>query len=173
MSQKEILEEPVIQRYIYELVGTEGMQVALSPPEGEVTDEELAEDIDVEVNEVRRTLIILNENNLADYRRIRDDDSGWLTYLWTFNYGRIPEQLVEEMETLRDKLEERKKFETTNQFFRCEICGQRYEFVEAQESYFTCERCGNELEEDENSQVKELIDKRLEELNSELIKVNK
>lgn len=173
MSQNEILEEPVIKRYIYELVGTEGMQVALSPPEGEVTDEELAENIDVEVNEVRRTLIILSENNLADYRRVRDDESGWLTYLWTFKYNRIPEQLVEDMETLRDNLEKRKEFEEANQFFRCEICGQRYKFIDAQDSYFTCEICGNELEADENSRIRELINRRLEELNSELMKVNK
>lgn len=172
MSQKEILEEPAIQRYIYELVGAEGMEVALSPPDGEVTDEELAEELEVEVNEVRRTLIILNENDLADYRRVRDEDSGWLTYLWTFQYERISEQLKEEMIELRDMLQERKEYEEQNQFFRCQICGQRYEFGQAQQVVFTCERCGNELEAEEENDIVNLIDKRLEELNEELKKVN-
>ena len=172
MSQKDMLEDSVVQRYINELVGPEGMQVALSPPEGEVTDEELAENLDLEVNTVRRTLIILSENSLADYRRVRDQDSGWLTYLWTFKYERIPEQLKEEMVVLRDKVEERLEFEQENQFYMCEVCRQRYTFDEAMDSQFVCHRCSTDLESMSSERLKTLMGKRLEDLNDELEKVN-
>jgi Transcription factor IIE (TFIIE), alpha subunit len=149
------------------------MQVALSPSDGEVTDEELADEIGVEVNEVRRTLIILNENGLADYRRVRDQESGWLTYLWTFRYERIPYKLKEEMEELRDSLEDRLEYERDNQFYRCQVCRQRYDFADAQEVQFLCPSCGNELESDEVEGLEELIEKRLAEINEELDKVSR
>ena len=95
MNQQEVLNSPIVQRYLHELVGTEGMQVALSPPEGEVTDEEIAEDLDLEVNTVRRALIILNENKLTDYRRVRDQESGIILDYIKKRRSEIEEELVE------------------------------------------------------------------------------
>ena len=39
MAFEELLEDPVIQKYLHELVGPKGMPVAAAPPDGEVTDE--------------------------------------------------------------------------------------------------------------------------------------
>lgn len=116
MAYDDLLENPVIQKYLHELVGPTGMPVAAAPPEGEVTDEELAEELNLELNAVRRALFILYENDLASYRRLRDEDSGWLTYLWTFEYENIPEQLEEEMHRLLDALIERREYELENEF---------------------------------------------------------
>jgi len=108
MAFEDLLEDPVIQKYLHELVGPKGMPVAAAPPDGEVTDEELAEELDLELNDVRRALFILYENDLATYRRLRDEDSGWLTYLWTFEYDNIPENLEEEMYRLHEALDDRR-----------------------------------------------------------------
>ena len=89
MAFEDLLNDPVIQKYLHELVGPTGMPVAAAPPDGEVTDEELAEELGLELNDVRRALFILYENDLATYRRVRDEDSGWLTYLWTFHYDNM------------------------------------------------------------------------------------
>ena len=43
MAFEDLLNDPVIQKYLHELVGPTGMPVAAAPPDGEVTDEELAE----------------------------------------------------------------------------------------------------------------------------------
>ena len=77
--------------------------------------------MDLELNDVRRALFILYENDLATYRRLRDEDSGWLTYLWTFEYDTIPENLRDEMERLLDALEERREYERTNEFYLCQV----------------------------------------------------
>ena len=58
------------------------------------------------MNSARRTSFILYENDLATYRRLRDEDSGWLTYLWTFEYENIPERLEEEMHRLLEHYED-------------------------------------------------------------------
>ncbi|WP_255196794.1 transcription factor [Halorarius litoreus] len=168
MAYEELLEDPVIQKYLHELVGPTGMPVAAAPPDGEVTDEELAEDLGLELNDVRRALFILYENDLATYRRLRDEDSGWLTYLWTFQYDNIPEKLEEEMERLLDALEERREYEMDNEFYLCEQDSIRFEFGEAMDFGFECPNCGSELVSMDNIQLVDAMDERIEELREEL-----
>ena len=168
MAFEELLNDPVIQKYLHELVGPTGMPVAAAPPDGEVTDEELAEELGLELNDVRRALFILYENDLASYRRLRDEDSGWLTYLWTFEYENIPEQLESEMYRLLDALEERREYEATHEFYLCETCGIRFEFGEAMDFAFECPECGSDLQAMENTALVDAMEERLEELRSEL-----
>jgi transcription initiation factor TFIIE subunit alpha len=168
MAFEDLLENPVIQKYLHELVGPQGMAVAAAPPDGEVTDEELAERLDMELNNVRRALFILYENDLASYRRLRDEDSGWLTYLWTFKYENIPENLEDELERLHDALEERREYERTNEFYLCDGCSIRFEFDEAMDWGFECPDCGSQISTMENEHLIEAIDDRLASLRGEL-----
>lgn len=168
MAFEDLLEDPVIQKYLHELVGPKGMPVAAAPPDGEVTDEELAETLDLELNDVRRALFILYENDLASYRRLRDEDSGWLTYLWTFEYENIPENLAEEMDRLLDALENREDYERNHEFYLCEICSIRFEFGEAMDFGFECPECGSPLESMDNARLVNAMEHRIDELRSEL-----
>lgn len=168
MAYEELLGDPVIQKYLHELVGPTGMPVAAAPPDGEVTDEELAEDLGLELNDVRRALFILYENDLATYRRLRDEDSGWLTYLWTFQYDNIPEKLEEEMERLLEALEERRQYELDNEFYLCEQDSIRFEFGEAMDFGFECPNCGSELIDMENAQLVDAMDDRIASIREQL-----
>jgi transcription initiation factor TFIIE subunit alpha len=168
MAFEGLLSDPVIQKYLHELVGPKGMPVAAAPPDGEVTDEELAEEIDLELNDVRRALFILYENDLASYRRLRDEDSGWLTYLWTFEYDKIPENLEEEMYRLLEALRQRREYERNHEFYLCEVCSLRFEFGEAMDFGFECPECGSPLESMENTRLVESMDDRIAALESEL-----
>ena len=168
MAFEELLEDPVIQKYLHELVGPKGMPVAAAPPDGEVTDEELAEELDMELNDVRRALFILYENDLATYRRLRDEDSGWLTYLWTFEYENIPENLEDEMHRLYEALDERREYERNHEFYLCEVCSIRFEFGEAMDFGFECPECGSPVEAMENTHLVNAMDRRLESLRDEL-----
>jgi transcription initiation factor TFIIE subunit alpha len=168
MAFEDLLEDPVIQKYLHELVGPKGMPVAAAPPDGEVTDEELAEELGLELNDVRRALFILYENDLASYRRLRDEDSGWLTYLWTFEYQNIPEQLESEMQRLLEALVERRRYELDHEFYLCEHCGIRFEFGEAMDFGFECPDCGNQMEAMENTGLIDAMDDRIDALSGEL-----
>ena len=168
MAFEDLLEEPVVQKYLHELVGPKGMPVAAAPPDGEVTDEELAERLDLELNDVRRALFILYENDLATYRRVRDEDSGWLTYLWTFEYDNVPGNLREEMDHLLGALEERREYELENEFYLCEVCSIRFEFGEAMDLGFECPECGSPVEAMENTHLVDAMEERIENLRSEL-----
>ena len=168
MAFEDLLTDPVIQKYLHELVGPSGMPVAAAPPEGEVTDEELAQELNLELNDVRRALFILYENDLASYRRLRDEDSGWLTYLWTFEYENIPENLESEMYRLHEALEQRREYERNHEFYLCEICSIRFEFGEAMDFGFECPECGSPLESMENDRLVHAMDERLDDLEDEL-----
>ena len=168
MAFEELLNDPVIQKYLHELVGPTGMPVAAAPPDGEVTDEELAEDLGLELNDVRRALFILYENDLASYRRVRDEDSGWLTYLWTFEYDHVPEILGTEMHRLLDALAERREYEADNEFYLCPEESIRFEFGEAMEFTFECPSCGADLESMDNGQLVRAMDERIAALRDEL-----
>jgi len=168
MAFQGLLEDPVIQKYLHELVGPRGMPVAAAPPDGEVTDEELADELDLELNDVRRSLFILYENDLATYRRVRDEDSGWLTYLWTFEYDHIPENLESEMYRLLEALTERIDYEQTHEFYLCEVCSLRFEFGEAMDHGFECPECGSPLESLANAHLVEAMAARIESLRDEL-----
>ena len=168
MAFEELLEDPVIQKYLHELVGPRGMPVAAAPPDGEVTDEELAEELGMELNDVRRALFILYENDLASYRRLRDEESGWLTYLWTFEYENIPEQLEGEMHRLLEALETRHEYELENEFYLSEKSGRRFEFAEAMEYGFQCPETGEPLQAMENTRLIEAMEERIERLREEL-----
>ncbi len=76
-----IVEETIHRAYLNKLVGDEGLQIVENIPGEEITDERLAEVTGISLNTVRRTLYLLYEHRLAVYRRKRDPDSGWLTYL--------------------------------------------------------------------------------------------
>ena len=168
MAFDELLNDPVIQKYLHELVGPKGMPVAAAPAEGQVTDEALAEELGLELNDVRRALFILYENDLASYRRVRDEDSGWLTYLWTFEYDNIPQNLAEEMERLMVALDRREEYERENEFYLCEVCSLRFEFGEAMDFGFECPECGSPLEAMENDRLLEAMQERLAALEDEL-----
>ncbi len=168
MAFEDLLSDPVIQKYLHELVGPTGMPVAAAPPDGEVTDEELAERLNLELNDVRRALFILYENDLASYRRLRDEDSGWLTYLWTFEYEKIPKNLAEEMQRLLVTLEKRESYERDHEFYLCEICSIRFEFGEAMDFGFECPECASPLESMENDYLVDAMERRIGELRDEL-----
>jgi len=168
---EELLSDDVVQAYLAEVVGAEGMPVAMNPVEDEIVDEDLAEKLDLDPKVVRRTLFILYENDLASYRRDRDEESGWYTYLWSFEYDNIPDKLNDEMRKLRDALDERLEYEQRNEFYICDIDGIRFEFEEAMDLSFNCPECGSPLEPMSNDDLVEAMDNRLGELEEELEKV--
>ena len=75
----------VVREYFKKRIGDEGLKIMMHVPEGEITDEEIARLSDTKLTAVRKILYRLYENRIAEYRTERDDNSGWITYLWRFN----------------------------------------------------------------------------------------
>jgi hypothetical protein len=79
-------------------VGEEGLDLLERfPEEGEYSDEDLAEKTGINLNSVRHTLYTLYEKRLAEYRRLKNTETGWLTYLWTLRLDRVEEAILEDL----------------------------------------------------------------------------
>jgi len=136
------LKNKTVKGYIHKLVGDDGMVVVEkmldAASDREVTDEKVAEISGINLNLVRKTLYILYENHLAIYRRERDKDSGWLTYLWKLDLDNAEHMLRNETRKLIKKLERRLEFED-NEFYVCEAePPHRILFDYAMEANFIC-----------------------------------
>ncbi|NPE31965.1 transcription factor [Methanococcoides sp. SA1] len=152
--------DPVVRGYLMQLIGEEGIEMIKNMPEGEVTDEQIAEASGVMLNIVRRTLFILNENKLAVCRRERDSSSGWLTYLWQLDLSDIESHLVKEKKRIIKNLEMRYNFEEDSVFYTCPEGCVRFEFKEASKCEFMCPVCGEDMMfEDNSDMVKKLRDR--------------
>lgn len=158
------LDDPVIKGYLINLVGEEGFKVVVNMPEGEVTDEKIAQATGVLLNIVRRTLFILYENRLAIYRRERDTDSGWLTYLWQLDLSNLNNQLEIESKKLLKNLKTKLEFEEDKIFYVCEKQDGRFLFETAAELEFKCPLCGGELKYQENEPVIKALKQRISQL---------
>ncbi|MBW6518807.1 MAG: transcription factor [ANME-2 cluster archaeon] len=158
------LDNIAIRGLLSNLVGEEGMNVVLKMPEGEVTDEDVSIVTEVPLNIVRRTLYILFENRLATYRRERNKDSGWLTYLWKIDMSGINELLENETNKLLNNLKVKLEFEDENMFYICvNNCG-RFVFNIVAETEYLCPSCGEEVIFEDNEKVKQILRKRIQEL---------
>lgn len=149
------VKDPIIRAYINQLVGGEGLVVVEKMPREEVTDEKIAEISGVSLNVVRRTLYILYENRLAKYRRVRDKESGWLTYLWTLDLSNVDFVLEDEKKKLLRNLKRYFEFEEGNVFYICSRdppCG-RFLFDVAAKHNFICPICEGKLVFQDNAKV--------------------
>ena len=160
------LNDKVIRGYLMSHVGEEGLKMIEEMPEGEVKDEEIAAKSGVPLNTVRRILFILYENKFAIYRREKDPNSGWLTYLWHLDFSNIENQLMKEKKKLLRNLKVRLDFEENNVFYTCPQGCVRLLFNEATETEFLCPMCGEDLVYHENSRFVRVLKKRVDDLNS-------
>ena len=153
-----------VKGYLRNLVGDEGLEIVEKVPPGELTDEKIAEETGANLNTVRRTLYVLYENRLARYRRERDRDSGWLTYIWKVDFNDVERNLDEEAKELINRLEARVGFELHNVSYICENRCGRYLFDMASDYGFLCPVCNMSLDHQDNSVLVDTIERKISEL---------
>lgn len=158
------LDDYVVRKYIGRLVGEEGVELIEKMPEEDMTDEKLSEITGILINSVRRTLTILYENKLVLYKKVRDSNSGWITYLWCLNLKDIKHQLLKEQKKLLKHLKIRVEFEKNNIFYSCPDNCVRLLFDEATDCEFICPLCGADLIFEDNTRDINAIEKCMRKL---------
>jgi len=169
MVTAELYEDPGIRAYLLRLIGNDGLELLKRFPEsGEHSDEDLAEKTTINLNTVRHTLYTLYERRLAEYRRIKNPETGWLTYLWHLNLDRVPEKLDDDLKTALEKLETRLRYEDDNDFYLCSHCGRRVNFSEASEVSFVCPHCDEQMEHFDNNLLVTALKQRVDAIKESL-----
>jgi transcription initiation factor TFIIE subunit alpha len=156
----------VAHQYLVKIIGADGIAIIEQLPSGEIVDEVVAADTNIDINAIRKTLFKLYENRLANYRREREPDTGWLTYHWMIHLENINSRLDIEVEKLLNNLRDRLEFEMNNVFYTCKNNCTRFLFETAAETDFICPVCADELFYQDNSEMVDKLSYRVLELES-------
>jgi len=169
VSVAELLDDPAINAYLRRMIGDDGIEVLRRfPGDEEHSDEELAEITGINLNTVRHTLYTLYEKRLAEYRRLKNIETGWLTYLWHLRLDRIYDVIEEDLRDAVEKLGARLAYEETNDFYMCRDCSVIYTFADAADWSFTCPNCDATLEHFDNELLVAALRKRVEKIRESL-----
>ncbi|MFO7967683.1 MAG: transcription factor E [Archaeoglobaceae archaeon] len=155
--------EELIRELIERISGEVGLIIYSLRPKNGFTDEQIASELGIEINDVRKALFSLYEVGVAEYTRHRDDETGWMEYHWKINYDKQTEVLKRELQKTKNKLEEKLETETSTMYYICQNGHVKVSYAEAMELDFMCPKCGVVLEYHDSSvaadQIKEEIKK--------------
>jgi transcription initiation factor TFIIE subunit alpha len=107
----------------------------------DMSDDELAKKTGIKPSEVRVVLNRLHNRGVFAYTRVRDKDSGWYSYIWKMDEGRLKDVggalVVEETTQVIGK-----------EGYGCSCCNQQkmMDFSDAVDARFRCGNCGSCLE---------------------------
>ena len=167
----EMLNDPLVQEVLFNIFegdekGFEVIEVLLE--KGETTEEEIAKELGVKLNVVRKLLYKLYDARLVDYKRWKDEDTNWYSYTWLPTLEKLPYVVKKKLNELIKELEEKLEFEKSNMFFYCPKCNVRFTFEEAMDYGFACPGCGNMLEEFNNAELIKDLEEQIKFLKNEL-----
>lgn len=167
----EMLNDPLVQEVLFNIFegdekGFEVIDVLLE--KGETTEEEIAKELGVKLNVVRKLLYKLYDARLVDYKRWKDEDTNWYSYTWLPTLEKLPYVVKKKINELIKDLEKKLEFEKNNMFFFCPNCNVRFTFEEAMDYGFSCPGCGNMLQEFDNSELIKDLEEQIKFLKEEL-----
>jgi transcription initiation factor TFIIE subunit alpha len=136
---------------------------------GEATDDVIAAETGVKLNDVRKILYRLYDHSLISSSRGRDPKQGWFIFYWRLQPDQLEAFIKSRKMRVLEKLKQRLEYERAHSFFECKRCPQeRFTFEEALETAFICSKCGGPLESVDNSGLIAYLEKKVEEIEREL-----
>ena len=168
-SREDLINDPAIRSYLHRLVGDDGLNLLERfPAEGEHSDEDLAASTGINLNTVRHTLYTLYEKRLAEYHRIKNNETGWLTYLWQLRTDHIFDAIREDMALVLEKLSRRERYEEENDFYICKDCQLIFTYPLAMNNDFKCPDCEKPLGHFDNEMLLKSLKFRIDAIKKSL-----
>ncbi len=160
-----------LSRFIEEYVGVSGRRVfeVLVKHNKELMDADIMLETGLNDQEVRRVLYELHSLGVVTYRRRQSTEDGRFIYQWFVDAGRLNQILLQRKREVLSKLRTRLDYESNNTFFICENDGVRLTFDEAYENDFRCPKCGAELRVEDNTPVREYLERVVSRLEEEIL----
>ena len=86
---------PLFEEIVKEKCGPSGIKLLdLLIGKEDVSEFDLAEKMDININELRIMIYKLTEDNLITSIRKKDKEKGWYVYYWTFNFRHARDLLI-------------------------------------------------------------------------------
>jgi len=135
----------------------------------ETTDEAIAAQTTIRLNDVRRVLYRLYEHSLITLRQTRDKNTGWFIFHWRLQPDQFEGFILNQKRRVLEKLEARLEYEKNHDFYYCYTPGcRRIPFEEAVELVFRCSICNKPLGHFENGKIIKTLTEKVEQLRKEL-----
>jgi transcription factor E len=155
----EIIERASFSEFMSQNIGKRAVEIikVIRNPQ---TDEEIAAELGMKINEARRILNVLSSYGVARYDANKDS-KGWLTFEWYLD----SEKLSELDNTIATRKPESTYAlpEDCNDFFYCTKCYDDQKIVlpfdAAFENQFKCDACGNKLKQLNREEATSLFEK--------------
>ena len=144
-------------------------KMLLSRQDGKgLSDEDIAERTGYKQAEIRNILRAFYQLRLASYRRGRHPQTGATRYYWFIDMSAVNMSLYWRKVLVLEKLRAKLEYEKNNTFYTCPVDGSRYTFEEAFEFDFQCPKCSSLLEEEDNSEIIEILEEEIRRLEEEI-----
>lgn len=135
----------------------------------EITVEELAENTEIQINEVRKILYRFYNHSLVTSRRFRDKETGWFIFQWRLQPKLIEAFVTGMKQKILKKLESRLDYELSHEFYHCENDNcPRITFEEAMDTVFNCPFCQEPVKPKNNDYYVDFLEKKIGEIEGEL-----
>lgn len=137
----EILSKPIIRHMLVDLGGENAIAIVRNFSTG-ASDEDIAKKLKLKISDVRAALNRLHSQGIVAYNRRKDSDTGWYSYSWYLNKGKMEKWAINQLSKFEGQCEE------GTDYYVCPSCGGSaiFEFDEALDKNFRCEICNNALE---------------------------
>jgi len=133
------------------------------------TDEEIASATGLKINTVRKALYDLFGRSLITGIRVRDLKRDWFVYRWRAQRDQVDGFIATQKRKAMERLKHRLEYESSHEFYQCgaPTC-YKLTFEQALEFFFKCPSCGRLLNMVDNTQLKQALDWKLNEIRSEM-----
>ena len=135
----------------------------------EITGFQIADQTEIRLNTVRKTLYRLYDYSLVALRRSRDQETGWFVFHWRLQPDQLEGFIFNQKRRVLEKLETRLRYEKNHEFYSCQTQGCRpLPFEQAFEVIFRCPACNKPMAHINNGHVIEVMTRKIEQIKREL-----
>ena len=140
----EKLQDNLFSQHIDTKAGSKSSDILRILSKNQKSDEDIATQLNMKVNDVRRSLNIMNSYSIVKYD-VRKDNKGWLMFIWKINGEKLNDYISNINKNMTETTEP--EFPTNcNDFFICKKCYNNQKIVlpfeSAFDSNFNCDGCG-------------------------------
>jgi transcription initiation factor TFIIE subunit alpha len=170
MSLYSNVSDETIDQIALILGGEEGVRIiGVIRDVDEITVEEIAEQTEIQINDVRRILYRFYNHSLVTSRRFRDKETGWFIFQWRLQPELIEAFLTGMKNKIMKKLSARLQHELDHEFYRCGTEGcSRITFEDAMDTVFNCPVCGEPVKPVDNEGYIDFLEGKIGEIEGEL-----
>jgi transcription initiation factor TFIIE subunit alpha len=137
----------------------------------EITDIQIADQTEIRLNIVRKTLYRLYDHSLVGLRQTRDKETGWFVYHWRLQPDQLEGFIFNQKRRVLEKLETRLRYEKSHEFYSCQTQGCKpLPFEQAFEVIFRCPACNKSMVHINNDNIVEILTRKISQIKEELSK---